>query len=122
MVPKVDVDGWRVYGRWAGKPKGTQEDPTRCVEEVCAGGRDMHFYQCLRKRGHGPDGLYCKQHDPEAVERRRQAILQEASAKYDQEMVVRQKQWLAEELGRLLMDAGYDTLEKVKALLEKNKA
>lgn len=118
MVPKVDVDGWRVYGRWAGNPKGNPEDPTRCVEEVCSGGREMTFYQCLRKRGHGPEGLYCKQHDPEAVKRR----LAESSKKFDAEMVVRQKQWLAEDLGRLLVDAGYDTEEKVKALLEKNKA
>ncbi len=50
----------RIYGQWAGDPKGRIEDETRCVEEVMSD--FMHFYQCSRKRGHGPDGLYCKQH------------------------------------------------------------
>lgn len=118
MTPKAGVDGWRVYGQWAGNPKGTQEDPTRCVEEVCSGGREMTFYQCLRKRGHGPDGLYCKQHDPEAIGRR----IAESCKKMDEEMKADQKKWRSETLGRILMDAGYDTEEKVKALLEKNKA
>jgi hypothetical protein len=44
--------GGRVYPR--------MEDPTRCWDSVrgCTG----DFYQCSRKRGHGKDGLYCKQH------------------------------------------------------------
>lgn len=54
-------DKTRVYGSWAGKPEGFPEDPERCVAEV------WHeivfgFRQCGRFRGHGPDGLYCKQH------------------------------------------------------------
>jgi len=51
----------RIYGQWAGNPKGTPEDPALCVEGVWnlyAPG----FPQCSRKRGHGPGGLYCKQH------------------------------------------------------------
>lgn len=49
----------RVYGQWAGNERGTPEDTTRCIEEV----RPMWVsYQCTRKRGHGPNGLYCKQH------------------------------------------------------------
>ncbi len=51
----------RVYGRWAGNPNGILEDVTRCVEAVY-GHRDYHSRQCSRTRGHGPDGLYCKQH------------------------------------------------------------
>ena len=52
----------RIYGNWAGDPKGQKEDITRCIEEVWP--RDVGWvpYQCLRKRGYGPDGLYCKQH------------------------------------------------------------
>ncbi len=50
----------RRYGAWAGEPKGYSEDVTLCVAEVT--GRAITFYQCSRKRGHGPDGLYCKQH------------------------------------------------------------
>lgn len=40
------------------------EDVTRCVEEVSpeglAGIGSSH--QCYRKRGHGPNGEFCKQH------------------------------------------------------------
>ena len=50
----------RRYGVWAGEPKGYPEDMTQCVAEV--GNFASIFYQCSRKRGHGPDGLYCKQH------------------------------------------------------------
>lgn len=48
------------YGEWAGNEKGSPENKTRCIEEVC--GDFAYFHQCSRKRGHGPDGLYCKQH------------------------------------------------------------
>lgn len=51
---------------------------TQCVEMVWD-----HFasYQCQRKRGHGPGGRYCKQHDPVARKERDEA---------------REKQWEAE--------------------------
>lgn len=52
----------RVYGKWAGKPVGTPEDVTLCVETIVADRFVTGGYQCRRKRGHGPDGLYCKQH------------------------------------------------------------
>ena len=55
------------YGVWIGFPKGHAEDTTRCVEEVMEQGRGAMRSQCSRKRGHGPDGLWCKQHNPEAV-------------------------------------------------------
>lgn len=51
----------RVYDRWAGNPKGRAENVTLCIESV----RDSmgwHWYQCSRKRGHGPNRLFCKQH------------------------------------------------------------
>ena len=34
----------------------------RCAYEVWARGRAFHAYQCARKAGHGPAGLYCQQH------------------------------------------------------------
>ena len=52
-------DGTRVYGQWPGNPKGEREDKLRCVESVATG---FIYLQCSRKRGHGKDGLYCKQH------------------------------------------------------------
>jgi len=58
----VFISGERRYGVWNGCPKGNPEDPTHCIEEVWPSGRAWIPYQCSRKRGYGPDGLYCKQH------------------------------------------------------------
>ena len=44
----------RIYGRLE-----APEDLRQCVVEVFG---EWNSYQCSRKRGHGPDGLYCKQH------------------------------------------------------------
>lgn len=49
------------YGQWAGVPKGREPDFTRCAEEVHSTYGFIH-HQCSRKRGHGPDNAYCKQH------------------------------------------------------------
>ena len=51
----------RTYDQWAGNPQGIPEDETCCIKEV-QDPTGWHFYQCQRKRGYGPDGLYCKQH------------------------------------------------------------
>lgn len=53
------MDEPRRYGQWAGNERGVAEDPKRCIEAVMDG---YHQKQCARKRGHGKDGLYCKQH------------------------------------------------------------
>ena len=59
------------YGDWAGNPRGRAPDFARCCEEVhTADGWRTH--QCSRKRGHGPDGAYCKQHDPAAIAERKE--------------------------------------------------
>lgn len=54
--------GERTYG-----VNGCPEDVVCCIEKVYPPGRWMSSKQCSRKRGHGPDGLYCKQHDPKRV-------------------------------------------------------
>lgn len=61
------------YGAWAGNPEGNRPDYERCCEEVWSKERWSRAHQCHRKRGHGPDGAYCSQHDPVAVERRERA-------------------------------------------------
>lgn len=42
-------------------------DPARCIRYVSETG--WHFYQCSRKRGHGPEGLFCKQHGKQETRR-----------------------------------------------------
>jgi hypothetical protein len=60
----------RVYGAWVGNNAGVREDKSRCIKEVWPGsGRGWIPYQCLRKRGYGPNGEYCKQHGREAEKR-----------------------------------------------------
>jgi len=59
----VIINGKRRYGLWGGCPKGRPEDPTCCIEEVWPSrAYGLIPRQCSRKRGHGPDGLYCGQH------------------------------------------------------------
>lgn len=61
------------YAAWAGFPEGNKPDFSRCCEEVWSRERWSRHYQCTRPRGHGPDGAYCKQHDPEVVKARNDA-------------------------------------------------
>jgi hypothetical protein len=48
------------YGVWAGNPTGRPYDAERCAFEVFPSIGVQ--YQCCRLRGHGRDGLFCKQH------------------------------------------------------------
>ena len=57
-------------------------DPTKCIKRV-ADFTGFHFNQCLRKRGHGPEGKYCKQHDPAAIAIRREARLKRQSEEFE---------------------------------------
>jgi hypothetical protein len=56
------------YGQWTGDRAGQEEDPKLCIEEV-SDSTGWHYYQCSRKRGHGPHGEHCKQHGKMAAER-----------------------------------------------------
>ena len=47
------------YNRWAANPKGDSYRMGYCAYEVWWA---VSSYQCSRKSGYGPDGLYCKQH------------------------------------------------------------
>jgi hypothetical protein len=55
------VNGERRYGVWGRRPRRQPVDPTRCIAEVFHRLTTIPC-QCSRKRGHGPDGLFCKQH------------------------------------------------------------
>jgi hypothetical protein len=52
----------RTYNKWGGNPKGTEEDPKRCVVSVPEKGRSCLSYQCRNKRGKGYNGLFCGIH------------------------------------------------------------
>jgi hypothetical protein len=52
----------RIYNKWAGNPRGTKEDITRCIVSVADGGRSVLSHQCYRKRGKGYNGLFCGIH------------------------------------------------------------
>ncbi len=78
----------RRYDAWAGNPAGVAEDPTRCVETVAdASLRFTHYCQCRRKRGHGPDGLYCRQHDPVAAAERVTKTRRASEVRFDLEIL-----------------------------------
>ena len=61
-IPEPDADGLRRYRVWGGSPGGTREDTAQCIVPVADGGRSVLTHQCYRRRGHGPEGLYCAQH------------------------------------------------------------
>jgi len=51
----------RRYGRGPGSRLGSSYDDTLCAWEVRYAS-SMWTSQCSRKPGHGPDGIFCKQH------------------------------------------------------------
>lgn len=50
-------------------PDGVPEDTTRCIQTVCSSSAWDGGHQCKRNRGHGPGGLWCKQHGLRVEER-----------------------------------------------------
>lgn len=58
------------YGRRYGSDTGRKYDPLKCAESVRNNGRWPSFHQCNRKPGFGPDGIFCKAHDPVAKKER----------------------------------------------------
>lgn len=63
----------KAYSDWAGNPKGNPPDYSLCCESVWPNDRFPIPHQCRKKRGFGPDGAYCKQHDPAAKKSRQAA-------------------------------------------------
>ncbi len=50
------------YHKWAGNPNGRAYKEGFCSWQVWEVGRAITSHQCSRKNGHGPAGLYCRQH------------------------------------------------------------
>lgn len=64
-VPPKEADGKRRYDQWAGNPAGRIENMEHCAMEIPSP-PSWHYAQCGRKRGHGPNGEFCKQHAKKA--------------------------------------------------------
>jgi hypothetical protein len=61
-VPKLGKGGLRWYGQHLGN---VREWESRCAAAV--GSPDYEIgHQCRRPRGHGPGGLFCRQHAKQA--------------------------------------------------------
>lgn len=89
------------YGAWAGFPNGRKPDIDRCCEEVSSGTRGALFHQCWRKRGHGPDRAYCKQHDPATVQAKRDAW----EAKYQRQRAIDDRRYAIQAAGEKMLAA-----------------
>lgn len=76
----------RIFGMGWANMDGLPEDTTLCVESVPDGMNFPTFYQCKKKRGHGPKKEYCKVHDPAAVAARQKA-------RHDRLMAPLRRQW-----------------------------
>lgn len=62
------------YGSWAGNEAGHSPNFKRCCKEVADNSTNWpRYHQCRNKNGHGPDGAFCRVHDPVAIEKRAQA-------------------------------------------------
>lgn len=63
---------------------------TQCCENVRGVG-GWRNARCSRPAGHGPDGKYCKQHDPAAVAKREVA----RQEKFETEWAAKKASWAA---------------------------
>jgi transposase-like protein len=69
------------YGRYG----HARPDFARCADTVSSGSVWHGSKQCSRKNGHGPDGAFCKQHDPQAIAAKRVALDAAWKRKSDQQ-------------------------------------
>ncbi len=65
-VPSKDESGKRRYGKWAGCPAGHAEYAECCAMEISSF-HGWYGQQCSRKRGHGPNDEFCRQHAAKAA-------------------------------------------------------
>lgn len=50
----------------------TRYNPEKCAYRVYIPGRRVDFHQCTRNPEFGSNKIFCKQHDPIALEKRKQ--------------------------------------------------
>jgi hypothetical protein len=71
---------WKLSGfhkKGYGRDGKVPPDAGKCAAEIrtSVGLMISKYYQCSRKRGHGPEQAYCKTHDPAAVAARQKKSL-----------------------------------------------
>lgn len=64
-------------------------DFNRCAGRVGSAGSFGGSCQCSRKHGHGPQGAWCKTHDPVAREEKRMTRLAAERAKWARDAAIR---------------------------------
>ena len=96
------------YAAWAGNPKGHKPDPDECAATVYHNHSRM-FTQCSRKRGHGPEQAFCKQHDPVAVKKRND----EKRAKWEAEWAEKDRKRDAAKRARELEAAALELIKQI---------
>jgi hypothetical protein len=69
-------------------------DFARCADSVYSGSVWRGSKQCSRKNGHGPDGAFCKQHDPVALAAKR--VEEDAAWKRELDQKHRESAFIAE--------------------------
>ncbi|MFC3724447.1 hypothetical protein [Neoaquamicrobium sediminum] len=79
------MDNGRYKAAYGDHGKTAPDFERCCVEVTRYIGNWPHYGQCARKRGHGPDGAYCKQHDPEKVEARKAVSDEREKAAYNKQ-------------------------------------
>ena len=71
-VPEPDSNGVRWYGGGVGIRKPRPGNKDLCAEEITTYNMNWpSWHQCSRRKGHGKDGLLCKQHAKKEAENER---------------------------------------------------
>jgi hypothetical protein len=83
-----------VYGRSLGG--GQPYDPNYCAQSVADGTRCPDFHQCCFKRGFGPDKLFCRRHDPEAIKTKQE----KKNKAFERSLTMQSARWQALDLLR----------------------
>ena len=106
------------YGDWAGNPSGIKPDFEHCCEETY-NVTSRRFYQCSRKRGHGPGLAYCKQHDPIAVKAKKDAREAAWREKWEREKRIRDRPFAYADALKAIADGHNDPRTLARETLEK---
>jgi hypothetical protein len=114
------------YGAWAGQPSGRPYEAGRCAEEVYDSFTRRN-HQCYRKSGHGPEGLYCKQHDPAFVASKSAKRSERDALERSYNDAFHLERRLARQVAEAAIDAfaqkiSFDDLEKLVRQFEESRA